>query len=357
MAVTLKDIAERTGVSPSVVSTVLSGRDNGTFVSESTRRKVIQVAEMLNYTPVRSGRPRGSRRLRRQREEHFIGVWDPGYGPATAFYIQNLQAALSRHAEQSDAGSEDDYGIRLLTAEDLPRLDAIGIMGMILLAPELLPREAAAATIPSVMIGEVDNPPRDLVLVHADNFDAGQSLGNYLWDLGHRRIAYLAPGIHPRITRQRFQGLGAAWHGHGGDVTQVVPAQFDMDKSLDEHAQVRRTVLSIYGPGAAQQGRPTALLCADEYVAAIAAQTLAEIDVRVPAEVSLAAFGDTPRLAEAMIPPLTAVSEPVAQIAAAAIAQLYLLHEDKVPDSPEARDFVLPGELVIRASCAAPAMP
>ena len=49
---------------------------------------------MLNYTPVRSGRPRGSRRLRRQREEHFIGVWDPDYSPATAFYVQSLQAAL-----------------------------------------------------------------------------------------------------------------------------------------------------------------------------------------------------------------------------------------------------------------------
>src|ERR1700753_1577252 len=121
MAVTLKDIAERTGVSPSVVSTVLSGRDNGTFVSESTRRKVLQVAESLNYTPVRSGRPRGSRRLRRQRTERFIGVWDQEYSPSTAFLIQNLQTALTQHALESGAEADDDYGLRLLTADDLPR--------------------------------------------------------------------------------------------------------------------------------------------------------------------------------------------------------------------------------------------
>ena len=223
MAVTLKDIAERTGVSPSVVSTVLSGRDNGTFVSDQTRRKVLQVAEMLNYTPVRSGRPRGSRRLRRQREEHFIGVWDPAYSTATAFYVQNLQAALRRHAEDSDASAEDDYGLRLLTADDLPRLDAIGIMGIVLVTPELLPREAAAATIPSVMIGEVDNPPRELVQVHTDNFQAGQLLGDYLWGLGHRRIAYLASGVHPRITRQRYHGLCATWHAQGGDIAHSRP--------------------------------------------------------------------------------------------------------------------------------------
>ena len=46
-------------------------------------------------------------------------------------------------------------------------------MGIVLLAPELLPREAAAATIPCVMIGEVDNPPRELVQIHTDNFQAG----------------------------------------------------------------------------------------------------------------------------------------------------------------------------------------
>ena len=354
MAVTLKDIAERTGVSPSVVSTVLSGRDNGTFVSEQTRRKVLQVAEVLNYTPVRSGRPRGSRRLRRQREEHFIGVWDPAYSTATAFYVQNLQAALRHHAEENDASAEDDYGLRLLTADDLPRLDAIGIMGIVIVSPELLPREAAAATIPSVMIGEVDNPPRELVQVHTDNMQAGQLLGDYLWGLGHRRVAYLASGVHPRITRQRYHGLCAIWHGQGGDIKNVVPAQYDQDKTLTEHEQVRRAVQRLYGPSSPTGKRPTALLCADEHVAAVAAQTLAEIGLRVPADLSLVAFGDTPRLAESLIPPLTAVSEPVALLTAAAIEQLYLLHDAGMPDDPERRDLTFPGELVIRASCAPP---
>src|SRR5258708_35038607 len=133
MAVTLKDIAERTGVSPSVVSTVLSGRDNGTFVSETTRRKVLQVAEMLNYTPVRSRRPRGSRRLRRQREEHFIGIWDPEYRSSSAHYVQNLQTALRRHAVEIAAESEDDFGLRILTDDDLPRLASIAVIGIYLL--------------------------------------------------------------------------------------------------------------------------------------------------------------------------------------------------------------------------------
>lgn len=353
MAVTLKDIAEQTGVSPSVVSTVLSGRDNGTFVSENTRRKVIQVAEALNYTPVRSGRPRGSRRLRRQRTEHFIGVWDPDYSPYSAFYVQNLQTALSRHAHQAGAEAGDDFGLRLLTAEDLPRLDVLGIMGMILLSPTLLPREAASATIPCVMIGETDNPPRELVQVHADNAAAGRALGDYLWILGHRQIAFLAPDAQGRVTRRRFEGMQAAWAARQGNPAQITTVSYDKPPNLPERDQVRRAILGLLGPQASQTPRPTVLVCSDENVAALSVQTLTEIGCRIPLDISLAGFGDTPRLAESLTPPLTTVRQPVAEIAYAAISQLYLLHEAS-SDGSAVHDLALPGELVVRASCAPP---
>jgi LacI family transcriptional regulator len=355
MAVTLKDIAERTGVSPSVVSTVLSGRDNGTFVSDSTRRKVLQVAEMLNYTPVRSGRPRGSRRLRRQRTESFIGVWDPDYSPSTAYAVQNLQAALSRHAKEIGAEAEDDYGLRLLIAEDLPRMDALGIMGVILLSSTPLPREAAVATIPCVMLGEVKNPPRELVQIHMDNFQAGRLLGKYLWDLGHRRIGFLAPSAQERVTGQRYQGMQSLWLENGGDMTHVLPVPYDMIKTLGEREQVRRTVLGLFGPETSRQAHPTVLVCGDENVAAVVGQTLAEMGRRVPTDISLAAFTDTPRLAEALTPPLTTVRQPMALMADAAISRLYLLHDADTLEVSEPQDLSFPGELVVRSSCAAPA--
>jgi LacI family transcriptional regulator len=355
MAVTLKDIAERTGVSPSVVSTVLSGRDNGTFVSETTRRKVLQVAEMLNYTPVRSGRPRGSRRLRRQRTEQFIGVWDPDYSPASAFFIQNLQSALSHHAIEGGAAGDDDYGLRLLTGDDLPRLDALGIMGLVLLSPTLLPREAAAATIPCVMIGEVDHPPRELVQVHLDNHEAGRLLGEYLWELGHRHVGMVAPGAQARVGRQRWQGLQSVWSDHGGDPGQILPVAYDQFKGLGEREQVRRTTLGLFGPETPLQSTPTAIVCSDETVAAVVGQTLTELGRRIPVDVSLSAFTDTPRLGEALTPPLTTIRQPISQMASAAITQLYLLHDSDTPDQIEHADMAFPGELILRSSCGAAA--
>ena len=352
MAVTLKDIAERTGVSPSVVSTVLSGRDNGTFVSESTRRKVLQVAELLNYTPVRAGRPRGSRRLRRQHTEQFVGVWDPDYSPYSAHLVQNLQTALRDYAREQGAVAEDDFGIRLLNADDLPRLDMLGIMGLILLSSVLLPREAAAASIPCVMLGEVDSPPREIVQVHLDNIEAACTLGEYLWSLGHRRLVLLAPGAMPRVTQHRLQGLQSVWAAHEGDPAQVTWQAYDTLKTVGERDQIRRAILAFSGAGAQM---PTAVVCHDENVAAIAMQVLAEVGLRVPAQVSLAGFGDTPKLAESLTPPLTVVRQPVARLAKAAITALYQIHGAGAADPVIDRDISLPGQLVIRASCAPPA--
>jgi LacI family transcriptional regulator len=364
MPVTLKDIAERTGVSPSVVSTVLSGRENGTFVSESTRQKVRQVAEALNYTPVRAGRPRGSRRIRRLHTEQFIGIWDPEHSSSSAFLIQNLQFALREHAQKQGAEAEDDFGLRLLTADDLPRLDVLGIMGIISLSSALLPREAAAAGIPSVMIGETDQAPREMAQVHLDSAAAGRMLGDYLWELGHRRAVLLTPGTTPRLTRERLAGLQAAWTAQNESADLVGHFVYDTLKTLEERDQIRRAISTLFGPETAKNKQPTALICHDENCAAVTAQTLAGLGLVVPTAVSLAGFGDTPRLAEALTPPLTVIRPPVTLIAQAAVAALYRLHETAEGEagklsesgtlSPEI-DIRLPGRLIVRASCAAPA--
>lgn len=348
MPVTLKDIAQQTGVSPSVVSTVLSGRDNGTFVSENTRRKVLAVAESLNYTPVRAGRPRGSRRLRRQHTEQFIGVWDPEYSPHTAFLVQNLQVALRDHSQANGAEAEDDFGLRLLTAEDLPKLDALGIMGLVLLSDSLPPREAAMASIPCVMIGETNHPSRDLVQVHLDGRDAGRQMGEYLWDLGHRRLTFLAPAAPAQVTQERLDGLRGVWTKQEADPSAVTLAASDTFKTVGEREGVRRAVQGLFADGA----KPTALVCHNENIAAVAAQTLAGMGLAVPQAVSLAGFGDTPRLAEALTPPLTTIRPPAPELARRAVAALYSIHD--TPDVTRETDVALPGRLMVRGSCAPP---
>src|SRR5712692_8438782 len=51
MAVTLKDIAARVGVSIATVSRILNGRETGGLIREETRQKVFAVADELGYRP------------------------------------------------------------------------------------------------------------------------------------------------------------------------------------------------------------------------------------------------------------------------------------------------------------------
>lgn len=356
MPITLKDIADRTGVSPSVVSTVLSGRDNGTFVSKETRERVLQVARALNYTPVRSGRPRGSRRLRRQRVEQFVGIWIPECEPAAMHSLQALQVALSKYAaEHAPAeGEEYDYGFRLLSDADLPRLDMLGIMGLVVIGDSPLPRTAAAATTPTVLMGEADQLPRDVVTVHLDNFTAGRDLAAHLWQLGHRRVAFIAPNSKPRVTRQRWQGIQSVWVDHAAPADSCIPAPYDLQPNLPLGEQVSGAIAALFA-GSSGKPAPTALACFNESIANFALRALYDLGKRVPDDVSLVGFGDTPCGAEAMAPPLTTIRPPTAQLAATAIAQLYSLHREADQEKPpiagtERRDIVFAGELVVRSS-------
>lgn len=356
MPVTLKDIADRTGVSPSVVSTVLSGRDNGTFVSKETRERVLRTAEELNYSPVRSGRPRGSRRLRRQRVEQFIGIWSADVDVTGAIALNALQKALARHAAQHIAGpsEEFDYGFRLLTEVDLPKLDMLGLMGLLVIGDTLLPRSAAAATIPTVMLGEADDAPREMVTVHLDNFSAGRLLGEHLWGLGHRHVAFVGPSAKPRarVTRQRWQGLQSVWVDHGAPPDFCVPAPFDTFRNLPFREQVHKMADALI-----DAGKVTAFVCFNEVVATYLQQALDMRGVSVPHDVSVVTFGDSPGGADALTPPLTTIRPPILQIASSAIAQLYSLHDDDsthpaFSQGTHRRDIAYVGELVIRASTA-----
>jgi DNA-binding LacI/PurR family transcriptional regulator len=356
MSITLKDIADRTGVSPSVVSTVLSGRDNGTFVSKETRERVLKVAEELNYTPVRSGRPRGSRRLRRQRLDQFIGVWISDYDISNNTVLDQLQQSIRQYAAMQILSEEFDYdfGLRLLLSEDLSRLDMLGVIGLIVIGDTPLPRSAAAASLPTVLLGEIDHPPQEIVTVHMENFAAGRAIGDHLWEYGHRRAAFLAPSSKPRVTRQRWQGLQSVWVENGGALDGCVPAPYDTKSGTDLRGQVTETVKALFVPNE-NSSTPTALVCFNETVAAYALQALRTVGLSVPSNVSVVAFGDTPNGAEALAVALTTIRTPTKQLVTSAVAQLYSLareqtNSDGTIQSLRGRDLAFPGELIIRDS-------
>jgi DNA-binding LacI/PurR family transcriptional regulator len=344
-----------------VVSTVLSGRENGTFVSKDTRQRVLEVAKQLNYVPVRSGRPRGSRRLRRMHQEQFVGVWSPNNDRAALSAVTELHTALLEFAANEptiDEGST--LGLRLISDAELPRLDTLGLMGLVVIGDNPLPRAAAAASIPCVQLGEPEHAPRNCYCIHLDSFTAGQSIASYLWQLGHRSLAFVAPASKPKATRNRWQGMQSVWVvEHGAPHSACVPSPYDADQASPIREQIDHAVQRLYVSTAQRAApAPTAVACFDETVTAYVLQALNKLGKRVPADVSVATFGDSAGGADAMSPPVTTIRLSIAVIAKAAVAELY--QRSNAPEQADGaaepkQETKYIGDLVVRDSCAPPA--
>ena len=119
MAVTIKDVAERAGVTKSVVSAVLNGRFTTIRVAEETRQRVRLAAQELQY------HPNALARALTQKRTHTIGIvpqW-AGYLSVWSGFTSEMMQGISA------AAIREDYGVLLnFRAEAGLQQERAGIM-------------------------------------------------------------------------------------------------------------------------------------------------------------------------------------------------------------------------------------
>jgi DNA-binding LacI/PurR family transcriptional regulator len=106
-------------------------------------------------------------------------------------------------------------------------------------------------------------------------------------------------------------------------------------------------------------GRPTAIFCADDRTALVAARTARHLGLRVPEDLSLIGFADL-EMAEFGDPPMTTVAQPFPEMGLWAVRHLLTLaeehHRTKQTVTPPV-EVILPTRLVQRGSTAPPPTP
>jgi LacI family transcriptional regulator len=179
-------------------------------------------------------------------------------------------------------------------------------------------------------------------------------VGDHLWNLGHRKVAFVAPSAKSsaRVTRQRWQGLQSVWVEQSAPIEWCTPTPYDGSPNLPLKEQVEKAIDTLV---VGSKLSVTALICTSESVALYTLQTLKQRGIDVPGDVSVTSFGDTSHVSDAVIPALTTVKPPVTQIATTAIAQLYALHgeteqKQTFMTGDHHRDIGYPGELLVRES-------
>ncbi|MEW9531645.1 LacI family DNA-binding transcriptional regulator [Microbispora sp. NPDC049125] len=307
---TIADIARQAGVSKGAVSYALNGQRG---VSEATRARILAIADEIGWRPNFAARALNGARahavgLALCRPARFLGV-EPFFMEvisgieaelAARSYALLLQVVADHEAEMSIYrrwwGEHRVDGAILVDLHlDDPRVPQVEAMGM-----------------PVVVMGH-PSAAGSLVPVWSDDGAAVRETVEYLVALGHRRVCRVA-GM-PRLvhTAIRDRAFSDACTQMGVTGHQIIHT----DYTGEEGARATRRLLS-------SPERPTAIVYDNDIMAVAGLSVAQELRVRVPADLSIVAWDDSP-LCQVVRPPLTGLTRDIPAYGAHAAQRLLAL--------------------------------
>jgi LacI family transcriptional regulator len=286
----LEDVARRAGVSTATVSRVLN---NIGVVRKTTRTKVLKVVDELKYSPNLHARALA------------------GGGRTIGLIVSNLENPFFLDIfHHLDLGAHE-LGFEVLianTAYDPKRLQR-SIQLMLGRRPSGL--AIVVSEIDSQVLDELSERKIRCVAYDASssrpgitnirtNYKRGmQRIAEYLYSLGHRRMAYV--GHHSSLAplNDRRQAFVEAMRCFDPEVKHMTCA------SDDSYAGGRLAVRELFEAGF----QPTAILCVNDFMAIGVLRQLRDRGLRVPEDVSVSGF-DNISLSEVSSPALTTAHIP-----------------------------------------------
>jgi len=335
---TIRSVAERAGVSKSLVSLVLQGSPR---VSDARRQAVLAAIEELGYRPNAAARSLVARRthtvgvlLHDMRNPWFVEVLDGLNSLLQAHGLRMLMidARLDRRAGQDFAR----------TFQEL-RVDGIVVVGTL---PDTEGLAEVAARLPTVVAGNHEPRLPHVDLVANDDERGARIATEHLIGLGHRRLAHIAGrGIVGELRRRGFE---TAVRAHGLTSGAVVESG-DGTEEGGYRAAVR-LLAPARGTGRPAAERPTALFAFNDISGVGALSAAQEMGLAVPADLSLVGYDNTylARIRHLWLNSVNNASHEVGRRAARC-----LLARMERPDAPAGQQLVTP-ELEIRGSTAPP---
>lgn len=339
MRATIKDVAEKAGVSSATVSNVINDKGK---VSESTRRAVLEVIDQLHY------RPNASAQRRYQETAKSIGlVIKEMHNPYFADVILGAQAAAEAAGyEVMVASSEgrretEDRVVNMFIAQDVTGLIINPLLDSETDLSHLF--ELKRRNIPFVLLERVHGLRASLVDV--DNATASHDIVQHLFDLGHEHIVHFAGPEYSMHSDERAEGFRQAHF----DAQRIFRKEciVSAGSRLEDGYRVGREYFSELSLDEA----PTAVACYNDLVALGLMRALREMDIRVPEMVSLTGFDDVNLSAFSEVP-LTTMRVPKREMGQCAVEVLIRQMEAGGDYRPE--QVTLQAELVVRGSTGEP---
>ena len=336
MAVTIKDVAALAGVSPSTVSRTCK---NNPSISEETKERVRKAMAKLGYEPNFQASNLASQNSR------TIGIILPASAKEVyenSFYLEALQGIshycngrqymttivtgqdeaeiLDAVRSMSRSGKVDGF-IILYSKKDDPVIDYLFNEGLLY-----------------ILIGKATQYTNQTIYIDNDNLLAGREAAEYLYQLGHRRIAYLGSDSSLMFSADRKAGYQLALASHQ---LPVRPEYCVEVKNVSENNEEAIRGLLM------QKDRPTAILVSDDILAVSLERVCLENHLAIPEDLSIISFNNS-LFARLTSPQLTSIDIGAGQLGSEAASQI--INHIENPNLL-ATKIIVPHHLIERDSC------
>lgn len=333
MKATIHDVAKMANVSMSTVSHVINGTRN---VNEDTAQRVRKAIDKTGYIP------NVVARSLKQSSTRTIGVVITDI--RNQFFVDVIHAIDEEARKEgyqvfiSETEEDCKREFEIIKALCERRVDGIiysPTIGMEKETIEYLKR----VRIPVIMVDRVIG--RDFDWVGVESRESTREIMHFLIEQGHSRIAILAGFRGINTTEERVSGYQEAMAEAGYKVRK----EWIISGNYRNEPVTEKVVQAMKGEHA-----PTALVAANNRMIYNAMEALQQMKLRVPEDVSMAAFGYA-EWADYFKPRLTTLREPCWELG----KQAYLLLKRRIEDEslPVQRICLMP-KLEIRESCLPP---
>lgn len=332
-AATMKDVAERAGVSTATVSRALMNPEK---VSAATRHKVEQAVIAVGYSP------HALSRNAKRGDSRTILILVPDI--CDPFFSEVIRGVEVTAAEEGylvligDCAHQNQQEKTFMNLMLTRQID-----GMVLLGSQL-PFDVGVEeqrNLPPMVMANEFAPEMELPTVHIDNLTAAFEAVNHLIHLGHRRIACIAGPEEMPLCQYRLQGYIQALRRNNMSVDSSLIVRGDF--SFEAGVSALKKLMSLPQP-------PRALFCHNDIMALGAIKEAKAMGLRVPQDLSVVGFDDI-ELSRYCDPSLTTVAQP--RYAIGREAMLLLLEQlqgRRVNNGSRLLDF----ELKVRGSTTVP---
>ena len=324
--VSIEDVAKTAGVSTTTVSRVINAVST---VSDDNRQRVLEAVKKLKYRPNPSAQRLASGR------NNTIGLVIPRFNDMFhSFYISELLKGVGTAVERLK------LNLLLHITDGRSFVDVAMVEGVLFAdidANEDQLDGVLDQDIPCVVMNHfIQELPVSCIAV--DNRTASEQVVHYLAGLGHREIGTITGHLRTPVGIERLDGYLKAMKGR----------QFEVKSHFVQHGDYSGA--SAKEPARrllTHRDRPTAIFAASDEMAVTTIETALELGLRVPEDLSVVGFDDSPIAAYAKVP-LTTVWQPLSDVGERAVEVLNKLILSKLRHPMKE---LLTTRLVERQSC------